>query len=209
MIKSPANKLILSIKPVWIKHFTDIQKIIQTEQQLNISLAECVNIVGEVISVPKYISPLSQYKGYSTKDIKEGDIAIFSYDVVASLKHGEEGKDPIFQNAIYHEAKEFFLADITSIFAVIRGEEIIMINGWVQLSEIEDSKIIVPHNFKSNKFIVSSTILNIGHSKTHLKGIDANIGDNVFFDKRKVQHYEINRKKFIITSQEKLLGKIK
>lgn len=205
MITSPTNKLIVKVAKNWIKNPTDVSRVsAAADENTSVDLADYVQIVGDVVSLPKSISPHNEYKGYSTKDIKEGDVVIFSYLVLHDTKR--KGDEWVYANAIYHEGQEYFLADIKHIFAVIRGEEIIMVNGWVMLNQIEEDKIIVPAYIRNAQKALSSEILFIGHSRTHLPPISAQAGDMAFFPKNRAQKYELAGKKFLILPQEKILG---
>lgn len=206
MIQPPTNNVLVSVKTKWIKSFSDIAKTSALENNTSIDPADYVQIVGKVEALPKSISPTSRYKGFSTKDINVGDIVIFSYLVIYNL-YQEKDRENIYKNMITFEGKEYFLADITNIFAVIRNEEIIMLNGYVMLTEHEKDKIIIPAHMKKLKATTSSQVLHINHSRTHLKGIDVKQNDCVFYNSKIAQHYEINDKKFIILTQDKILGK--
>jgi co-chaperonin GroES (HSP10) len=106
-----------------------------------------------------------------------------------------------------YQGKEYFLCDIRNLFGVIRDGEIIMVNGYVMLSEYEKNKIIVAPGIKSAKKAKSSNIMHIGQNRKHLVPIQANNGDLVYYNPDKAQHYEINEKKFIILQQDKIFGK--
>jgi co-chaperonin GroES (HSP10) len=49
--------------------------------------------------------------------------------------------------------------------------------------------------------------MHIGNNRQHLPNIQASNGDLAYFNSDKVQHYEINGKKFIILQQDRILGK--
>lgn len=208
MIQAITNNVIVQPKTKYVKHISDIAKRAALQNDSSINPADCVQIIGEVISLPKNISPFALYKGFSTKDIRVGDTAIFSYRVIFDMVEVPHGQDPIYKNILPYENKEYFLADIKHIFGVIRDRQIIMVNGWVMLTEIEQSKIIIPHGAKKAVQAAHSNIIHIGHSRTHLPGIKAIEGDEVFFKANHAQHYEINGKKFLILPQEKIFGRV-
>lgn len=208
MIQSPANKVIVHPAARYTKNITELMKRSAIQNGASVDPADVVNIVGEVISVPKYISPTNDYKGFSIKDIKVGDTAIFSYKVIYDIVIKQEGEEPIYRNSIVYEGKEYFACDIRNLFGVIREGEIIMVNGFVMLEDFEESKIILPASLSKQKNAASSKILYIGSNRTNLSRITAQEGDTVFFNSKQAQHYQINDKKFIIMQQEKILGKV-
>jgi co-chaperonin GroES (HSP10) len=206
-LKSPANKLIVYPKSRFAKNISDLMKRASIENGATVDPSDCVNITGEIISLPDYISPTNDYKGFSTKDLKVGDVAIFSFRVIYDYVIKKEGEEPVLKNSIVTNDKEYFLCDIRHVFGVIRDGQIIMVNGWVMLDEFEPSKIILSASLKKQKNATASRILYIGSSRTHLKKIDAQPGDMVFYNSMKAQHYQINDKKFIILPQNLILGK--
>lgn len=208
MIQSPANKVIVLPVARYTKNITDIMKRSAIQNGASVDPADVVNIVGEVISVPKYISPTNDYKGFSIKDIKVGDTAIFSYKVIYDIIIKQEGEEPIYRNSIVYEGKEYFACDIRNLFGVIREGEIIMVNGFVMLEDFEESKIILPASLSKQKNAASSKILYIGSNRTNLSRITAQEGDTVFFNSKQAQRYQINDKKFIILQQDRILGKV-
>lgn len=208
MIQSPANKVIVLPVARYSKNITDIMKRSAIQNGASVDPADVVNIVGEVISVPKYISPTNDYKGFSIKDIKVGDTAIFSYKVIYDIIIKQEGEEPIYRNSIVYEGKEYFACDIRNLFGVIREGEIIMVNGFVMLEDFEESKIILPASLSKQKNAASSKILYIGSNRTNLSRITAQEGDTVFFNSKQAQRYQINDKKFVILQQDRILGKV-
>jgi|LakMenEpi03Aug12_release.lakeMendotaPanAssembly.Ray.scaffolds.fasta_scaffold16404_9 co-chaperonin GroES (HSP10) len=208
MIQSPANKVIVLPAARYTKNITDLMKRSAIQNGATVDPADLVNIVGEVISIPRYISPTADYKGFSTKDIKIGDVAIFSYKVIYDVIIKQEGEEPIYRNSLPYNGKEYFACDIRNLFGVIRGEEIIMVNGYVMLDDFEDDRIILPASLKKQKNATLSKILYIGANRTHLRRIEAQQGDDVFFNAKRAQRYQINDKKFVILQQEKILGRV-
>lgn len=208
MIQSPANKVIVLPVARYSKNITELMKRSAIQNGASVDPADVVNIVGEVISVPKYISPTNDYKGFSIKDIKVGDTAIFSYKVIYDIVIKQEGEEPIYRNSIVYEGKEYFACDIRNLFGVIREGEIIMVNGFVMLEDFEESKIILPASLSKQKNAASSKILYIGSNRTNLSRITAQEGDTVFFNSKQAQRYQINDKKFVILQQDRILGKV-
>lgn len=207
MIQSPNNKIIVHPKTRYIRHISDLMKRSSIQNGASVDPSDVVNIVGEIISLPLTVSETPDYTGYSTEDLKVGDIAIFSYKVIYDLIIKQEDGEPVYRNLMQYQGKEYFLCDIRNLFGVIRDGEIIMVNGYVMLSEYEKNKIIVAPGIKSSKRAKSSNIMHIGKNREHLVPIQANDGDLVYYNPDKAQHYEINEKKFIILQQDKIFGK--
>jgi co-chaperonin GroES (HSP10) len=135
-----------------------------------------------------------------------GDQAIFSYQVIYNLEELLNGKFK-YLNQLNYKKDEVFLADITNIFAVIRDEEIIMVNGYVMLQDIsEPSKLILVTQKRVTPNAVSATVVAIGNPLTNQKPIDVQPTERVLLDFRKIQHYQINDKKFGIVQQRHIYG---
>jgi co-chaperonin GroES (HSP10) len=207
MIQSPANKVIVHPKTKYIKHITDLMKRASIQNGASVDPSDVVNIVGEIVSIPATISDTRDYEGFTTEDLQIGDIAIFSYKVIYDLIIKQENGEPVYRNLLPYNGKEYFLCDIRNLFGVIRGEDIVMVNGYVMLTEFEEDKIITPQAMKKHKKAKQSQIMHIGNPRTSLTPINAKNGDTVYFNSQKAQHYQINDKKFIILQQEKILGK--
>lgn len=207
MIEAPINKVIVHPKTKYIRHISDLMKRSSIQNGATVDPSDYVNIVGEIISVPKKISDKPEYAGFTVDNIKQGDIGIFSYRVIYDLIIKQENGEPIYRNLVKYNGEEYFSCDIRLLFAVIRDGEIHMLNGYVMLTDFEQDKIILSANLKNRKKTKSSQIMHIGNSKSNLPPINAKNGDMVFFNPGKTQLYEMNNKKFIILQQEKILGK--
>lgn len=207
MIQAPINKVIVHPKTRYIRHISDLMKRSSIQNGASVDPADVVNIVGEIVSIPQQITKDIQYEGYSTDDLQIGDIAIFSFKVIYDLVIKQENGEPIYRNLVKYNGKEYFSCDIRNLFGVIRGEEIIMVNGYVMLEEFDQDKIIIAQTIKKTKRAKSSCIMHIGNNRQHLPNIQAKEGELAYFNSDKVQHYEINGKKFVILQQDKILGK--
>jgi len=205
MIQSPCDKVLVKVKDKYTQKMSNILRLASLQNNTSIDPADFVNIVGEVVSLPKSISPFNE--GFSTKGINVGDMAIFSYQVIYDIILKAETDKLEFRNMITYNGEEYFLADITLIFAVIRDEEIKMINGWVMLNEYKKSVILMQNQNKKTKGTVTSDILFINDSKSNEKAINVNNGALVYFSPYRPQHYHINGKPFIILRQNQILGK--
>jgi len=82
-----------------------------------------------------------------------------------------------------------------------------MVNGYCMLEDFNNPvNLILPKSMKNIDGIGSAKLTQIGNNLTHLPNIDAEPGDTVFFDPRKLQRYEIGRKKFGIIKQSQIFG---
>jgi len=203
MLQSPTNQVLIKVKTKYIANMTDLLKVSAIQNGSTIDPSDYVNIIGEVVSVPIAISDTKDYKGFSTHDIYEGDTAIFSYQVISSRIQRSHNRDPIFKNLITYKGEEFFSVNITYLFAVIRGGEIRMQNGYVMVEQMEAPKIIIL-DAKTKKSNAASTavISNISKNNHSLKPMD-----RVYFAPNKIQLYQIGGKPFGIVKEKDILGK--
>lgn len=205
-IKAALNNVIVSIDTKYISHFSKMLKMAALNPQSEINPADYVQIIGEVVSVPKEIEKTRWREGFSTKDIRKGDKCIMRYDVVYDFVELEGGM-ATYRNLIQYKDKEYWVADITKIFAVIRDNRIIMINGYCMIEQMTPkSSIILPQHMKRMVQAGSAVLSHIGNNLTHLPNLNINRGDTVYFNPMLVQEYEINNKKFGIISQKDILG---
>ena len=204
--KSGTTNVIVKVKSKFTQTFDKMIAMANLYQGSQVNPADYVNIVGEVVAVPRSVKKRMDYKGFSPKDIQVGDQAIFSYQVIYNLEELLNGKFK-YLNQLNYKKDEVFLADITNIFAVIRDEEIIMVNGYVMLQDIsEPSKLILVTQKRVTPNAVSATVVAIGNPLTNQKPIDVQPTERVLLDFRKIQHYQINDKKFGIVQQRHIYG---
>ena len=211
MLQTGLNCLLIKVKRKYAENAqSKIFKMSEIQNMSTVSAADCVTIIGEVVSLPVAITDNKFYEGFSTKDIKVGDTAIFRYDVIFDFLQQvqEDNDEPNFKNRLFYKGEEYFLADIVKIFGVIRGEEIIMVNGYTMVDEFEVSNIVLPQHMKKTKQTSLTKVLYIGNPKTHLPKLPIQPMDEVYFNPFTAQHYEIKGKKFCILPQEKILGKV-
>jgi co-chaperonin GroES (HSP10) len=208
MMQSPLNNVIVQVDYKYHKNITNIAKRAALNPGSQVNPAEMVNIYGKVISVPMSISKRRDYEGFVTNDIYPDDIAIFRYDVIYDFASTEGSDEPVFKNLIWFKGKEYFMADIQKIFGVIRAGEIIMVNGYCMIENMSNpSALILPQHLKNVIQASSATLTQIGRNRTHMKNIQAQSGDTVYYNPSVVQTYEINGKKFGILSQKSILGR--
>ena len=203
----PTNNVLVSVKQKYTSNISKIMKMAAIQNNASVDPADVVQIVGVVEGLPNKITThLRDYEGFSTKDLEVGDTVIFSYKVIYDMLP-IESTEPVYRNMMWYRGKEYFSADIRKIFAIIRGEEIIMINGYVMGTEVAESKIILPPSLKRIKQAAQTEILNIGMPKENATPLDVYKGDIVYFNPFVAQKYQINDKKFIIINQSHILGK--
>lgn len=205
MLQAPWNNILVRIGDVFIKRVSDIVKVSASEAHgSNLNPADLVQIVGEVVSVPKGISHQKRgYEGYSVSDVKVGDTAIFRYDVVFAFS-GDKRK---FKNMFYYRGEEYWLCDVVKLFAVIRRGEIRMQNGYCMVENMPElPKIILPQAMHDLTAIHSATLTQIGSNLEHLPAIGALPGDTIFYKPVNVQKYEIKGKPFGIIQQSNIMG---
>jgi len=206
MLTAPLDDILIKVKTKYISNITTLLKRSAIQNNASVDPLDYVNITGEVVSISKSITKRFDYEGYSTDNIKVGDIAIFSYHVIGEQWITEDQKIE-FKNRIWYEGQEYFRCNIMDLFAVIRDEKVIMLNGYVMATTFPETKIILAASSKKTKGIVRSVVMNIGYPKSNKKCIDAKQGDTILFNPMKAQKYQINDKPFIILSQHHIMAK--
>lgn len=208
MIISPQDKILVTVKSKYTKDFGSLTKRFAIDQGTSVHLEDLVSIVGTVASLPKTLSKINIDNGYSMDEIKVGDMLIFSFSVIYDFYQKEVDGDLLYRNRIFYSGRDYWMADITKIFAIIRGDKIIMINGFVMASTFEEDKIFTQPSHKTVRKCKSSKVLYIGNPKTNAKKIGVKPGDVIYYNPAKVQKYQINNKPFIILTQQQVLGKV-
>lgn len=207
-MESTINKLIVKLPTKYIKNISGILKRAEIANLSSVSPTDLVQVVGEVIAIPKRITTEKRgYEGFSTKDIRVGDTVFFRYDLVHDFK-ALDAETNIYRNEFEHDAKSYWLCDIQKVFAVIRNGNIIMVNGYVMVEDFDERKIYVSHYIKRKLETRKSKVLYIGSPKENEEPFPAKQHDTVIFDPTKAAKYQINDKKFRIIQQKFVLGKI-
>lgn len=204
MLQAAYNDIYVKVNNTSQKSKTQIAIAASMEHDSSVNLMDYITITGEVVSIPKKIETSEYDNGYSTKDIKVGDIAIFSYYVVGDLSILEN--EHRHKNLVYYQGQQLFKASIENIFGVIRSGEIIMINGYVMIEDFAPSKLILPSYLKSLITASRSKILYIGNQKENEALVTAKQIDSIYFNQYIVQRYNIGDKKFCIIRQDQILG---
>lgn len=206
MLQVPQDKLIVTVKTKYIKNFSEIAKRAAIADNASVHLEDLVNIVGEIVSLPNVVSDDRWHKGFTTKDMQVGDVVIFSHSVIYDWYQNKHMGDPLYKNLISIHGKEYWMADITKVYAVIRNNETIMVNGYVMATPFEEDKIFVTAAHKKIKGVKSSTVMYVGNAKEGNKKISAKQGDTIYYSPKYPIKYQINDKPFIILQQHQILG---
>jgi len=207
MLQSPQDKVFVTVTSKYTKDFGSLTKRFAIEQGTSVHLEDLVNIVGTVYSLPKEITKEKKEQGFSMDEIQPGDQLIFSFSVIYDFYQKHPEGEILYRNRINYKGKDYWLADISKIFAIIRGEEIIMINGFVMASRFAENRLFTQPEYKTTRISKSSEVLHIGSPRTNLKKISAKSGHTIYYNPAKVQKYEINGKPFLILNQSQVLGR--
>ncbi len=208
MLISPFDNIIVSVKSKYTKDFGSLTKRFAIEQGTSVHLEDLVSITGTVVSLPKAISQEKQDRGFSMDNIQVGDGLIFSFNVIYDFFQKEVEGELLYKNKIHYKGKDYWLADITKIFAVIRGEEIIMLNGYVMAMPFSEDIILTQEATKSAKKSKFSRLIHIGEPRLNQIKINVKTHDQIYYNPKKVTKYEINNKPFIILTQQQVFGKV-
>lgn len=207
MLQSVIDNIFVKVNTKYISNMSDIMRLSAIQHNSSLDASDLVNIMGEVVSVPKIISSKIENKGYSLNNIQPGDIAIFSYLVISEVIPIPESVDVIFKNRIWYEGQELFAVNIKNLYGVIRDGEIIMLNGYTMVGEFVESKLVIPHHLRRLNKAAKSELMHIGEPKEDEPYLSANGGDSVYINPFSATKYQIGGKKFCIVTQNKILGK--
>ena len=204
--QSGSTYVLLKVKSKFTAHFEKMIAAANLHVGTKVNPADYVNIVGEVVAVPRSVAKRHDLKGFSPADIRVGDQAIFSYQVIYDLEELPDGQFK-FRNELNYKRNGVFRAQLSHIFAVIRDGEIIMVNGYVMLQEIsQPSQLVLVTAKRMTPNAVSATVVGVGNPLTTQRPIEVQIGDKVVLDHRKIQHYQIKDEKFGIVQQRHIYG---
>jgi co-chaperonin GroES (HSP10) len=173
---------------------------------------EYAMLKAKVVSVPPGVIDRPDYHGY-TICIQPGDEILIRYDVVFAYKDQPDRDTPIYKNLIFQydereqRYEELWLCDILQVFAIVRGGEYHMINGFVMLSIVkefkEDTKwLIVPDNYQEVESKNMAIVMAAGQSSI------VRPGNQVYINSQMVMKYQLNLEKFYITKEQYILGRI-
>ena len=207
-LQAPEDNIIVSIKSKYTKDFGMLTRRLSIGDATSVHLEDFAQNVGTVVSLPKEISKTKTENGYSMEGIEVGDTILFAFNVVFDFYQNAPDALPIYRNKISYYDKEYWMCDITKVFAILRGEQIIMVNGFVMATPYnEDVLFSQPENRRSRKS-KHSEVMWVGSPRTNQNPIDIKQGDTIFYNPKKTTKYEINNKPFIILTQQQVLGKV-
>lgn len=207
MIQVAENKVVVIVETKYISNFSKIMKLSAIQDNSSVHLEDLVNITGTVVSIPRTISNDRTHKGYTTNDIKVGDRCIFSFHIIYDFYQRVHMGEPVYKNLITYQGVEYWTADITKIFAVIRDNKVIMINGYVMATPFIEDKIFLSPANKKVKKTKSSEVMHIGNPKENIPRLSAKTGDTIYYNPQIAQKYQINNKPFIILQQHQVYGR--
>lgn len=212
MFQPPLNNLLVKLKTKYIGNYSNIMKAANLNPSNKLNPLDLVQIVGEVVALPKAIDQRRRgMEGFTLKDIEVGDTVIFRYDVVGDYVVNPETDNIEYKNMVWFKGQEFFLVDIVRAFAVIKKESqnIKMLNGFVMLTDLEaENQIYLPQHMVRIARAKEATLEHIGNALDGRKRVDAFPGDRVLVHPHKLQHYQISGKHFAITRQEHLFCRV-
>lgn len=206
MIQSPQDNVFVTVKSKYTKDFGNLTKRFALEQGTSVHLEDLVNLVGTVVSLPKSLSQEKIDRGFSMDNIQVGDELIFSFNVIYDFFQKEPEGEMFYKNRLNYKGKDYWAADITKIFAVIRGDEIIMLNGYVMAMPFSEDLIITQQDAITVRKSKFSRVIHIGEPKNGQPKIKVNQDDQIYYNPKKVTKYEINNKPFIILTQQQVFG---
>ena len=203
MIQSSLNNVIVKIKHKYIRNISEIMRVAAIQNNSTVQQADLVNIIGEVVSPPLEVSTWRrEYKEYSARDIKAGDMAIFSHDVIYNFAPTETEEQPVYKNSFWYKDAEYWNCNIMNLYAVIRDDEIRMQNGYVMVADMEKpSQIILPQRVKKLHKSASAIVTHIQMNPRIKKG------DRVYFNPNKLRLYQVDGKPFGIIKRSQILGR--
>jgi co-chaperonin GroES (HSP10) len=205
MFQPILNNVLIKVKTKYIGNYTNIMKAANLNPGNQLNPAELVNIMGEIVALPLKVEDRPGIKGFSIKDMQVGDVAIFRYDLIFSINM--VGDQLQYKNLVWHKGQELWSCSIDKIFAVIRDEKIIPVNGYCFVENLSDpTTIVLPQYMRRFTKAASGTLTQIGNNLTHLDNIEAKVGDTVYFDPSLISVYQMKGKPFGVIKQHQILG---
>ncbi len=208
MLQPPFNNVIVKVKTKYVRHISKIMLMSSQQKESRLNPADCVNIIGEVAGLPKEISDGKQYEGFSTKDIKVGDACIFSHLVIFQFNERGENQEPQYKNMFTYRGEEYFICNIQQLYAVIREDKVIMVNGFAMLYDFPDPKIVLSASTKKLINILNTELMHIGNPKEGQPDLLELIpSDNILIMPTKTIKYQVGDKPFRIINQSHILAR--
>lgn len=170
---------------------------------VNTTREEHATLLAKVVSVPQKIKKLMGYEEAVMPDIKKGDQIMMRYDVIFNIKDLQDRTNPVYKNELFYQGRSYWFCDILQIFGVKRGEKWAMINGYVMMDIIEETKKqvgLIINPFATAK-AVDKAVLRFGGDGRSYKP-----GDTIYFIPQFVQTYGINGKYFYLIRETYIYG---
>lgn len=209
VIESGTNHLILQLARPYQEDLYNAIRMSNIDPGSQVNEADYATISGKIIAVPRTICNRRDYNGFSTDDIRVGDTAIFSYVVVHSFQESQTG-DATFANEFRIGRYCYWRCELTQVFGVVRGGEILMKNGYVMVEEVKKPTIFqMPTETKVQENATLTKIIAIGSNTVGKATIDAHAGDTIAVNYKKCSPYKLNGKTFSIVKQKDILAVVK
>ena len=134
-------------------------------------------------------------------DVKQGDEIYFSYQVVEDKIQRDRDTD-VHKNMIFYNGTKSWMVDTSLVYFRVRNDQIGMLNKYalVDLVEIEQkSTIIIPDYLKKVKLLGQASVI----ASANLEA-----GEEILFDKRFIETYELFGREYYILHEERILAKV-
>lgn len=172
---------------------------------------EAAMLIAKVISVPKAIQKRYDYNGMQCV-IKPGDTILMRYDVVFCYVDQPERDTPIYKNVLLYNGVEYWKVDIQKVFAIQRGTEWEMINGYVLCEPYNEAVsfgkfLLVPEMYQTAQRNNTMKVRHIDQPLTNAAALPISPGDLIHVVADVAQLYEIEGNPFYIIKQSHILAK--
>lgn len=172
---------------------------------------EAAMLIAKVISVPKAIQQRYDYNGMQCI-IKPGDTVLMRYDVVFSYVDQPERDTPIYKNVLLYNGVEYWKVDLQKVFAIQRGADWEMINGYVLCEPYNETVsfgklLLVPAGYQTVQRNHTMKVRYINTPLTTAPVLPVLPDDLIHVVPDVAQLYEIDQKPFYIIKQSHILAK--
>jgi co-chaperonin GroES (HSP10) len=134
-------------------------------------------------------------------DVEKGDQIYFSYQVVEDKIQRDRDTD-IHKNLIFYNGTKSWTVDCDLIYFRVRNDQIGMLNKYALIDLVEEettSTLIIPDYLKKVKLLGQAKIV----ASANLKA-----GEEILFDRRFVETYELFGREYYILHEERILAKL-
>jgi co-chaperonin GroES (HSP10) len=171
---------------------------------------EHVTITGRIVSVPAKITPAID-TGHLVIQGDVGDQVIFSYAVIMDWERYTD-RSAEHHNEIVIDGKSYWKVHARWILGFIRDGVIKPAAGYVYMQPLHEEKeekgiIIIPDSMQGREMKGISKVIHIGQPAKNAKPVDVSEGDEVIYEPRFVQHYEIGGRKWLVLEQDRIIAK--